>query len=144
MKLKLAIVKSCDQEGCIVNSIGDEEELSVAYSRLVKERIKISENQLVAMDLDRPNKELVWRWIRTDIDQVLEDSVVLDDRRCQLLPAFVPPELALKLEIGDEVWACKTGEAIEVHAKTGDLDHDREMHLIRYIQPIILKHHANG
>lgn len=142
MKLKLGIVMSCDPDGCIVSSIGDGEEFSAKFSPLVKGRIKISKNQLVALDLARSPKELVWRWIAAKVDRLENDTVVLDDGRCQLLQATNPPELNLHLEAGDEVWACKTEEGAEVHARTEDLDHAHEERLVRYVRPMIEKQYA--
>ncbi len=142
MKLKLAIVRSCDQDGCIVNRIEDGEELSISYSRLVKGRIKISKDHLVALDTDPSPMELVWRWIRAEVDQVEAGSVVLDDRRGQLIPAFIPTELELDLKAGEEVWACKTAESVEVHARTSGFGRAQEERLISYFQPVIEKHYA--
>jgi hypothetical protein len=143
MKLKLAIVRSCDQDGCIVNRIEDGEELSISYSRLVKGRIKISKDHLVAMDTDRSPMELVWRWIRAEVDQVEAGSVVLDDRRGQLIPAFIPTELELDLKPGEEVWWCKTAESVEVHARTSGFGRAQEERLISYFHPVIEKHYAD-
>jgi hypothetical protein len=143
MKLKLAIVKSCDREGCIVNSVEEGEELRAAYSRLVKGRIKISKNQLVALDHNPSPKELVWRWVRARVDSIDQGSVVLDDGRCHLIQASIPEGLDLHPETGEEVWWCKTGEAVEVHAMIDGLDQEQEERLVNYIHPIITKHYAN-
>lgn len=143
MKLILGIVKSCDPDGCIISSIDNGEELSAAYSPLVKGRIKISKNQLVALDLGRSPMELVWRWISAKVDRLENDIVVLDDGRCQLIQATNPPELNLHLEAGDEVWACKTDEGAEVHARIADLDHSHEERLVRYVRPMIEKIYAS-
>jgi hypothetical protein len=143
MKLKLAIVKSCDREGCTVQSIEDGTESRIAYSALVNGRIMISKDQLVAFDQNCSPNELVWRWVLASIDSIDQDSFLLDDRRGQLIQASIPAELDLQPEAGEEVWWCKTGEAIEVHARTADLDHEQEMRLVKYIQPIISKHYAN-
>ncbi len=142
MKLKLAIVTSCDREGCIVRSIEDGRESHVAYSALVNGRIMISKDQLVAIDRSTSPNELVWRWVRARVDSIDSGAFLLDDGRGQLIQARVPIELDLQPEVGEEVWWCKTGEAVEVHAMTADLNHEREKRLVEYIQPIISKHYA--
>jgi hypothetical protein len=142
MKLKLAIVKSCDREGCIVQSIEDGNESCAVYSHRVKGKIKISRDQLVALDRNNAPSELVWRWVRAEVDSIDQGSLLLDDRRGQLIRATIPAELDLQLETGEEVWWCKTGEAIEVHARTADFDHEQEKLLVKYIQPIISKHYS--
>lgn len=143
MELKLCIVKSCDQEGCIVNSIEEGEEISAAFSRLVRGRIRIGKDQLVALDMEASPKELVWRWVRGHVDRIEDGSVLLNDGRFQLIEATIPAGLDLHLQSGDEVWWCKTGEAVEVHAKTANFDHVHEERLVRYIHPIIKKHYSN-
>ncbi len=143
MKLKLAIVTSCDREGCTVQSVEDGRESRVAYSALVHGRIMIGKDQLVALDQSCSPNQLVWRWVRASIDSIDEGSFLLDDGRGQLIRASVPSELDLQPEAGEEVWWCKTGEGIEVHARTADLDHAQEKRLVIYIQPIISKHYAN-
>jgi hypothetical protein len=142
MKLKLAIVKSCDREGCTVQSIEDGKESRVTYSTLVNGRIMISVDQLVAIDRSNSPNELVWRWVRADVDSIDGGSILLDDRRGQLIQASVPTELDLQPEVGEEVWWCKTAEAIEVHARTADFDHEQERRLVKYIKPIISEQYS--
>lgn len=144
MNLTLAVVKACSDDGCSVQVVKDGPEIKGCYSGLVKDRIQIRPHQLVAIDRDAHPNEIVWRWVRGKVDKFEGESVIVDDGKCQLIPAGIPREMDLTLHANDEIWWCSLPQDIEVHDKIIDGEPEKPDQLLTYIKPIIEAIYANS
>ena len=116
MKLELAVVLACTESGCQVKPIRNDTLIEARYSPLVKNRIRIQPNHLVAVDTSGDSPEIVWRWIRAALIEVDERAVaVVGDIHGERGEVTRAPDLPLELNPDDETWVCGTGRAYEVH-----------------------------
>lgn len=80
--------------------------LHAAYSPLVKDRIRIRERQLVALDMAASPPEIVWRWYIGEVESVTSDTIVV--RRADLPPgsstAIANPDGHFSTAVGSEVY----------------------------------------
>ena len=137
MNLDLAVTSSCDDTGCQVKLLRTNEEIATRYSDLVRDRIKIEPQQLVAIDMGPQISEIVWRWVRGTVLEVNENSVGFEGRLGKLGFASRIATLPLKLSIGDEIWFCKTDQELEVHDLIVDGKPTHPHQLLEYITPVI-------
>ena len=138
MKLELAVVMACTEAGCRVKSLGKGTPFEARYSQLVKNRIRIQPNHLVAVDRIGNSPEVVWRWIRAAVLEVKEHTVdVVGDLDGHRGEVDRVPDLPLELNLDDEVWVCGTGRAYEVHDLILDGKPTHPERLVEYITPII-------
>ena len=137
MKLKLAIVRSCNDVGCTVAPLDNDSPIEVNYSRLVQNRIKIRPGQMVALNIEGNPPEIVWRWIRAAVIDLKPDVIVIDDKQGHPAQVNLVNELPLTLSEVDEVWACGTGSNFEIHAMIVDGKPTKPNRLLKYITPII-------
>lgn len=80
MKLKLALVLTCNENGSSVKTVPDNSTFEAVFSSLVvQKRIKIQPDQLVAINMDANPPEIVWRWLRAVVLETGGDTVVVDD-----------------------------------------------------------------
>ena len=137
MKLELAIVLSCTETGCRVAHLKSDSHIDVHYASLVQDRIMIQPEQMVALNVDANPPEIVWRWIRAAVIEINADIIVLDDMQGHPAKVSLVSQLPLTLAVDDEVWACGTGQAFEIHdvIVAGKPNHPER--LLRYITPII-------
>jgi hypothetical protein len=137
MKLELAIVLSCTDIGCLVRVLRDDKRIETRYSELVKDRIKISPGQLVAIDKGVDPSETVWRWVHAKVKKFEGDrAIVSDDKKESVSVAFVQ-ELNLDIQPGDDVWVCGVGYDYEVHDKIVEGKPAHPEKLLAYIEPTI-------
>ncbi len=73
MKLELGISLSCTETGCQVRLVKSGTVISAQYSALVRDRIRIRAEELVAVDLGPPVPEIVWRWVLGRVLEVNEE-----------------------------------------------------------------------
>lgn len=137
MKLELAIVLACNKIGCRVVPLKNNSPIETRYSSLVQDRIKIQPEQLVAINTDTNPPEIVWRWIRAAVIELAADIIVVDDVKGHPAKVSLVADLPLTLELGDEVWACSTGHACEIHDIILDGKPPHPNRLLNYITPII-------
>lgn len=137
MNLKLAVVTICYDLGCDVRLCGTDAELFAHYSSLVKDRIHIQPEQLVVIDLEKNRPEILWRWLKCVVIELSENLIVVDNRQDHPAVVTLVPELPLNLEVGDEVWACSTGEGYEIHGLLQDMEPAHQARLLNYITPLI-------
>lgn len=137
MKLELAIVLACHKIGCRVTLLKDDLPIKVLYSALVKDRIKIQPEQLVAIDMDANPPEIVWRWLRAAVIELTEDIVVVDDMQGHPAKVSFVSVLPLTLALEDEVWTCSTGRDFEIHDIIINGKPTHPSRLLKYIAPII-------
>ena len=138
MKLELAIVLACSESGCRVKLLGKDNPIEARYSQLVKNRIRIQPNHLVAVDRCGNSPEIVWRWIRAAVVEIKERSVaVVGDLNGERGEVTRVTDLPLKLNLDDETWVCGTGRAYEVHDLIVDGKPAHPERLLKYITPII-------
>ena len=138
MKLELAVVLSCSENGCRVRTLKGDTLIEALYASLVKNRIKIQPEHLVAIDVSGNTPEIVWRWIRAAVLEIKASSVdVVGDMGGHRAEVSLVPDLPLELSIDDEVWVCGTGRAYEVHDLIVDGKPAHPERLLNYIKPII-------
>ncbi len=144
MKLELAVVITCHETGCHVRMLADDVPVEMLYSSLVKDRIKIQPEQLVAVDTDANPPVIVWRWLRAAVIELTPDIVVVDDMKGYAAKVSPVSSLPLTLEIDDEVWACSTGRDYEMHDIISDGKPTHPNRMLKYITPIIEDIYRNG
>ena len=137
MKLELAIVLACHKTGCRVASLKDNLPIEALYSSLVRDRIKIQPEQMVAINTDANPPEIVWRWLRAAVIEQTSDTIVVDDMKGHPAKVSFVPDLPLTLTLDDEVWTCSTGRAYEIHDIILDGRPTHPNRLLKYITPII-------
>ena len=137
MKLELAITLSCDEAGCFLSPVNGDARFKAVYSSLVKDRIHIQSEQMVAVNVDAHPPQIVWRWIRAAVIELEPEIVVVGEIQGHPAKVSLVPELPLKLEIDDEIWTCGTGRAYEVHDRIVDGMPTQPVLLLAYITPII-------
>ncbi len=137
MELKLAIVLNCDDTGCQVALVEDNSTCDAVYSSLVKNRIKIKQDQLVALNTSVKPVQIVWRWLRAEVIELGENTVVVDDMEGHPGKVSQVLELPIKLSLDEEVWVCSTGNAYEVHDIILDGRPVNPNSMLKYITPII-------
>lgn len=137
MNLELALNVSCNDTGCHVLLVRNDEVIDTKYSHLVQDRIRIKPQQLVAIDTSQQIPELVWRWVRAIVIEVNETSLGIKGGSGRVDFASRVSQLALNLSIGDEVWFCKTDQDLEVHDQIMDGKPAHPDQLLEYITPII-------
>ncbi len=137
MNLELAVVNSCNDSGCQVKSIKSGDVLTPRYSALVRDRIWIQAQQLVAVDQSLPIPEIVWRWLQGTVIEVNKESIGIEGRMGKRGFALRVTTLPLSLSTGDEVWFCKTDQELEVHDMIADGKPANPNRLLEYISPII-------
>ncbi len=142
MNLGLAVTISCTEMGCQVQWVGSGDVVTTNYSALVRERINIRAQQLVAIDRNPPIPEIVWRWVKATVIEVNEGTVGIDDCMGKLGFATRVASLPLRLSIGDEVWFCNTDQDLEVHDLVVDGKPAHPERLLEYITPIIERVYA--
>jgi hypothetical protein len=136
VKLELAIASTCTKTGCVVESL--EGTLKEAlYSSLVRDRIKVQPEQLVAINVDKNPPEIVWRWIRAAVIELDAAIVAVDDLQGHPAKVSLVSDLPLSLDIDEEVWACGTGQGFQIHDKIVDGKPAHPSRLLSYITPII-------
>ena len=143
MNLEIAVTNGCTKTGCQVRLVGSGDVISTHYSALVRDRIRIRAQQLVAIDRAPPIPEIVWRWVRATVIEVNESTVGIDDRMGKLGFATRVASLPLRLSIGDEVWFCNTDQDLEVHDLIVDGKPVHPERLLEYITPIIERVYAD-
>lgn len=137
MRLELALTSSCSDSGCQVKLLGGDEVIATRYSDLVRDRIQIRPQQLVAIDMSLPIPEIVWRWIRAIVLEVNDNSVGIEDDLGHVLFVSKVATLPLMLSVGDQVWCCNTDKDHEVHDRIVDGEPADPHQLLEYITPII-------
>jgi len=137
MKLELALVSACGKTGCSVILLANNSDIKVFYSSLVQERIKIQKDHLVAINMAANPPQIVWRWIRAAVIELGADIIVVGDMHGHSGQVSLAPELPLELSLDDEVWACGTGSAYEIHDIIPDGKPAHPDRLLKYITPII-------
>ena len=115
MKLTLALVKDCHQDGCQVVQLDGREPLDVVYSAPVRERIEIQAGQLVAVNVEATPPQLVWRWIPNRVHEVEPERVLVGHDVAHVNWFARIPGLADEVRPNDEVWVCGTPEGWELH-----------------------------
>jgi hypothetical protein len=139
MNLELAVTSSCTDSGCQVKLLRSDEAIATKYSDLVRDRIQIEPQQLVAIDMGLPIPEIVWRWVGGTVLEVNDNSVGIEGRLGKLGFANRVATLPLKLSIGDEVWFCNTDKDLEVHSRIVGGKPSNPHQLLKYITPIIAR-----
>ena len=136
MKLKLAIVQECGPEGCKVQDLNGAEPYQAAYSALVRDRIRIRQRQMVAVDSSANPPEIVWRWHRPQVLETKPEGIVvaLGGEYCN---AVTLAELPLEVQAGDQVWACGVPDGYEIHDRVVDEQPAHPERLLAYITPVI-------
>ena len=74
MNLELGIVQECTPEGCRVRLLGKNNVIQAAFSPAVKDRVRIRQRQLVAINTEGP-PEIAWRWFRGTVEEVNDGAV---------------------------------------------------------------------
>lgn len=137
MKLELAIVFTCNKTGCQLRLVNGNAAVEATYSSLVQDRIKIRPQHLVVIDMDTKPPEIVWRWLRAAVIELSAGIIVVDDMKGNPVEVSLVPDLPLRLEIDDEVWACGTPRGYEIHDIILDGKPTHPNRLLDYITPII-------
>ena len=137
MKIQLALVLTCNENGCLVETLPEKGTLKAVYSSLVQDRVMIQPEQLVALDLEPDPPEIIWRWLRGLVIELGEEAIVVDDMQGHPASVTLVPELPLTLALDDEVWICGTGRDFEVHDLILDGRPTHPEQVLKYITPII-------
>ena len=137
MKLELAIVQSCTDTGCLVKPIHSNEAVAVTYSNLVKDRIQIRSNQLVAIDTITNPPKIVWRWVRASVIELVDNTVYVVGEFGHRIKVVYVSSLPLTLNVDDDIWSCRIGNTPEIHDKSVDGKPVHPYRLLKYITPII-------
>ena len=142
MNLLLGVTLSCDETGCQVKLVASGEVLTVNYSGLVQDRIRIQPHQLVAVRRGPTQTEIVWRWIRGRVQEVNDETIGFVDPLGKLGFAVRVPDLPLNLTDGDEIWFCSTDRDLEVHDSIVSGGPAHPQRVLDYIAPIIERVYA--
>ncbi len=137
MKLELAIVTQCHSNGCDVTLCKDNQEVRAAYSPLIKNRIHIQPEQLIALDSSIEPPEIVWRWLKGVVIELTDQSIIVDDLQGHPASVTLPAKLPLALHINTDVWVCSTGKRYEIHDLLLEGKPSQSDRLLGYITPII-------
>lgn len=119
MQFELAIVITCDPDGCRVIPVDGDLSIKTRYSALVQDRVKIRPGQLVAVDMEPAVPEVAWRWYRAQIVEPGVHLVIVQERERQLTAARVPG-LVTGDSVGDEVWVTGMEGVWELHDRVVD------------------------
>ena len=128
MQLELAIVQSCNETGCRVRPLGQDETLEVRYSAAVQDRIHIRRGELVAIDHATDIPLLVWRWRRGRVLKALGAQPAPGYVLIGAGPTAAEARVArpdLQLEPGDHVWVLHSARGVEVFDRSvnGEPEH---------------------
>ncbi len=136
MQLELALVQSCAPTGCRVQR-RDGSVIDAIYSPLVRDRIDIHPQQLVALDMAADPPQIVWRWVRARAHELTPSTVIVDDGRATLVELVRVAALDVAVAEGDDLWTCRTGGPPELHDRAvGGWPAD-PTRLLAYIRPVI-------
>lgn len=75
MEFQLGTVVACDESGCSVRLVHSGETIQTAFSELVKDRIRIRQQQLVALNIAKQPPEISWRWNIGEVDAIAGNVV---------------------------------------------------------------------
>lgn len=68
LNLELATVVECDDTGCHVQLIPSNKTIQAAFSAKVRDRIRVRQQQLVAVDTSVNPPEISWRWFIGEVE----------------------------------------------------------------------------
>ncbi len=139
MHLELAVVLTCDADGCRVKPVESGAEYTARYSAMIRARgLGIHPGQLVAVDMDPPVPEISWRWHRVKVIETGESQVMVDNRGQQISAARVPG-LPVTIQPGDEVWITGLGGDFELHGQVVDGNLANPAHMREKILPRVVR-----
>lgn len=84
LNLVLATVVDCDDTGCRVQLIPSNQTIQAAFSAKVRDRIRIRQQQLVAVDTSVNPPEISWRWFIGEVEST--EGATASIRRLDMKP----------------------------------------------------------
>lgn len=105
MDFELGTVVACDEAGCAVRLVESGETIRAAFSAEVKDRVRIRQQQLVAINPASSPPEIAWRWFRGVVEAIDDDTVSV--RRLDLGPdacRVVSNAPGIPVSVGDDVY----------------------------------------
>jgi hypothetical protein len=99
-------VLACDGEGCSVRLAGTGQVITAVYSPLVRDRVRIRQRQLVAIDTAETPPHIAWRWFIGEVEAVGPEGVSV--RRLDQPPGSCQvvsdPAAGIPVSVGLEVY----------------------------------------
>ncbi len=138
MELKLAVVQSCSPEGCQVQDQNGGPPYTAVYSALARDRVRIRQKQLVAVDSAANPPEIVWRWHLLEVLETKPEGIVVA-LNGEYFDGIPLAELPLEVHPGDKVWAAGLPVGYEIHDLVTDEGAAHPERLLAYITPVIEK-----
>lgn len=84
LNLELATVVECDDTGCRVQLIPSNQIIQAAFSAKVRDRIRVRQQQLVAVDTSTNPPEISWRWFIGEVERT--EGATASIRRLDMKP----------------------------------------------------------
>jgi hypothetical protein len=75
LDFELGTVVACDESGCAVRLVHSGETIRASFSEQVKDRIRIRQQQLVAVNTGTEPAEISWRWFIGEVEAIESDVV---------------------------------------------------------------------
>ncbi|MBK9342256.1 MAG: hypothetical protein IPN07_04230 [Dehalococcoidia bacterium] len=137
MSFVLGTVVECDQTGCTVRLVESGETTRAVFSQLVRDKVRIRRQQLVAIDEGSGLPEIAWRWFRGVVESIDDAGVAI--RRLDRPPGScrtVANPHGIAAAVGGEVYYGHLDDWEVVAAVHDDAPEDSESVCRRYFDRV--------